>query len=202
MSTYNPYAEGCRLATLATMLSARAIIDDTGVGMKIVQAEQADDTFDKLKHAFSARGLCLMVSNVGLEDSVYGAYSIGLGKTLTPAQVNAYARYWHDATHVEHTLPFNFFGELQAARMQMKRAAHLLHERGLSCTEILLALRVLWCDVAEQAIYFEENNGAFVPDQRAFVAERFAGSARAEQEALAVMGTVLFQRIQAGLCDA
>ena len=194
------YLYATRLAATVTMHASTEIRGLTGRGFTICEPEDADCSFEDVRAAFTT-GTSLLVSRVGLEGSCYPDTAFGLGKVAPSTAVNAMARHWHDYTHHAHTLPFNLFGELQAARMQMKWAANHLHAKGYTCAEILPVLRIIWCDVAEQAIYFEDS-GLFVPDQAEFVATRFAESGRAEQEALALMGTVLFQRIQSGAVDA
>lgn len=195
------YLIATRIAATVTM-QASLQVRTHGANFAICEPEDADDTFEKVTAAFAkGKGYNLMVSRVGLAGSCYPDTPFGLGKVAGSATVNAMARHWHDFMHHQHQLPFNLFGELQAARMQMKWAANHLHAKGYTCAEILPVLRIIWCDVAEQAIHFEDT-AEHVADQAEFVARRFAESGRAEQEALAVMGVVLFQRIQSGAVDA
>ena len=72
--------------------------------------------------------------------------------------VNHAFRAWHDWCHIRTGLGFDVPSEVALARWQQSE-----------CSDALA--RVVWVEVAEQAIHFERT-GQFVVDQVAFAAER------------------------------
>ena len=169
-----PFHKARVLLSNYTVQIALDIRTETGKLPRICQADAPDNFKDLCASWRDTELMTYAVASEGLAGSVYLPVAFGLGKVLPADTVNAYARYWHDYTHARYDLDFTHTGELSTAWHQVFTLALKMRQCNMQPQEVFSACALLWADTAGQALFFEQNAGAFVTDQLAFGADLYA----------------------------